>query len=125
MITVDGAVREGNSFELYFDQQLTTAAGTVVVRSMITSATLTITLKSNRTTIVNNREDLDVADNFNEQGEFRLALMPADAVILSPNPATRDEWHVATLTVVIGGAEPQTFVDELHFKVVNLDTVQS
>lgn len=125
MITVQGAVREGNSFDLYFNQQLKTKEGAVVVRSMITTATMTITLRGDPSVIINNREDVDVADSFNESGEFLFTLDPADAVFVSTNKALQNEWHVATLTVQIGGAQPQTFVDELHFQIVNLSTIQS
>ncbi|MGB5107342.1 MAG: hypothetical protein WBP29_11235 [Candidatus Zixiibacteriota bacterium] len=121
-ITVSGSVREGNSFDLYFNQELKTSDGSVVVLSMVQSATLTITVLGYPTTIVNNREDLDVADKFNEAGEFLLELDPADAVIISTKGLC-EETHVATLTVVLAGAEPKTFIDELHFKITNLDTV--
>ncbi len=122
-ITVNGSVREGNSFDLYFDQELTTSDGTIVVRSMIATATLTITVLGHSGQIVNAREDLDVVDNFNEQGEFLLELDPEDAVILYASGDICEEVHVATLTVVLAGAQPKTFVDELKFTITNLATV--
>lgn len=122
-ITVSGAVREGNSFDLYFDQELTTSDGTIVVRSMITTATMKITVLGHPEQIVNAREDLDVADNFNEQGEFLLELDPADAVILYASGDICEEVHVATLTVVLAGAQQKTFIDELKFTITNLATV--
>lgn len=122
-ITVSGTVREGNSFDLYFDQELKTSDGSVVVRSMIESATMTITVLGHPEQIVNSRQDLDVADNFNADGEFLLELDPEDAVILYASGDICEEVHVATLTVVLAGAQPKTFIDELKFTVTNLATV--
>lgn len=123
-IDVSGSVREGNSFDLYFDQELKTADGTVVVRSMIESATAKITVLGKPEQVVNGRSAIDVADNFNEQGEFLLALDPADAVIMfAGSGEICEETHVLTLTVVISGSPTQTFIDELKFKITNLATV--
>ncbi len=123
-INVTGSVREGNSFDLYFDQELKTSDGTVVVRSMIASATGKITVEGKPTAAVNGRNAMNLIECFNEDGEFLLELTPADAVIVySGGAEICEETHVLTLTVVLAGAEPKTFVDELRFKITNLATV--
>jgi hypothetical protein len=121
-VTATGTVDERNTFDLYFNQKLTLKDGAMVVRSLIATATLKITLKSNPATVVNSRTALNVADSFNEQGEFLCKLSKDDAVILSSVPIA-SETHVATLTVITNGAEPQQIIKEIEFDVVNLATV--
>jgi len=119
---IEQAVSQDNSCQLKF--QLVDYDGTTGV-SVANIDTATLTLQDKDTAVViNSREDVDVKDQFDTEGWFRMILLAADNPILCDDEVIEEEVHVATIHVTATGAEGTIdYLQEFHITVTNLRKV--
>lgn len=114
---IETKAREKNSCVLEFT--LEERSGVVIPKSAITTAQFWLYDQATEV-IINDREDIDVRDNFDANGKFVMTLNSTDNEIVNETDLMEYETHVARIKVVANnGADDIEYEQEFWIKVTN------